>query len=213
VTETFDWPSFLAAWSHDVMTMLRKATVPLEAEEAAVLARGTLLNPGATESELQNLEARLETPLPPSYRAFLQASNGWLQVAMDAEDGTLWSTHDVRWFRDQDPDWIDAYTVGFEDLPEAPDDVYYVYDETQDPVHLRRGYLKDTLAVSASIDSSIYLLNPRVRSEHGEWEAWYFANWLPGAQRYRSFQAMMVAERVRVLENLRMGLAYRGNKV
>lgn len=208
----FDWAGFLEAWSHDVLTMLREATVPLEAEEQAVLARGTLASPGATDAEIQALELALGCTLPPSYKAFLAVSNGWMQVAMDAEDGTLWSTRDVRWFRDQDPDWIDAYTIGYDDLPEPPDEVYFVYDETQDPVHLRRGYLKDCLAVSAAIDSSIYLLNPRVRSEHGEWEAWYFANWLPGANRYRSFQDLMVAERQRVLENLRMGLVYRRNR-
>jgi hypothetical protein len=28
-----------------------------------------------------------------------------------------------------------------------------------------------------------------------EWEAWFFANWLPGAARYRSFREMMKAER------------------
>ncbi len=42
--------------------------------------------------------------------------------------------------------------------------------------------------------SAIYLLNPQVVTEEGEWEAWFFANWLPGAARYRSFQEMMEAE-------------------
>lgn len=209
----FDWSGFLEAWSHDVLTMLREATVPLEEEERAVLIRGTLGSPGATDTELRALELRLGAELPPSYKAFLRASNGWMQVAMDAEDGTIWSTRDVRWFQDQDPDWIDAYTVGFDELPEPPDEAYFVYDASQDPVHLRRSYMKDTLAVSATIDSSIYLLNPRVRSEHGEWEGWFFANWLPGANRYRSFQDLMVAERQRVLENLRIGLVYRRNQV
>jgi hypothetical protein len=28
----------------------------------------------------------------------------------------------------------------------------------------------------------------------GEWEAWFFANWLPGANRYRSFWEMLQTE-------------------
>jgi hypothetical protein len=31
------------------------------------------------------------------------------------------------------------------------------------------------------------LLNPQVVLE-GEWETWLFANWLPSAQRYKSFR-------------------------
>jgi hypothetical protein len=31
-------------------------------------------------------------------------------------------------------------------------------------------------------------------AKDGEWEAWFFANWLPGATRYRSFQGMMEPE-------------------
>jgi len=42
-------------------------------------------------------------------------------------------------------------------------------------------------------DSAVYLLNPQVISADGEWEAWFFANWLPRAHRYRSFQEMMEA--------------------
>ena len=43
-------------------------------------------------------------------------------------------------------------------------------------------------------DSAIYLLNPKVVTPDGEWEAWFFANWLPGAARYRSFVELMQAE-------------------
>jgi hypothetical protein len=43
-------------------------------------------------------------------------------------------------------------------------------------------------------DSAVYLLNPQVVSEDGEWDAWFFANWLPGATRYRSFAEMILKE-------------------
>ena len=34
----------------------------------------------------------------------------------------------------------------------------------------------------------------------GEWEAWFFANWLPGATRYHSFAELMQQERLGFLE-------------
>lgn len=43
-------------------------------------------------------------------------------------------------------------------------------------------------------DSAIYLLNPLAISPEGEWEAWFFANWNPGAVRYRSFWELILAE-------------------
>jgi hypothetical protein len=39
--------------------------------------------------------------------------------------------------------------------------------------------------------TDVYLLNPCVVTEDGEWEAWYLAHWLPGAVRYRSFWDLM----------------------
>lgn len=48
--------------------------------------------------------------------------------------------------------------------------------------------------ISAVGDSAVYLLNPEVRTPSGEWEAWFFANWNPGACRYRSFWEMMQRE-------------------
>jgi HEAT repeat protein len=47
------------------------------------------------------------------------------------------------------------------------------------------------LQISAIGDAAVYLLNPQVITKNGEWEAWFFANWLPGAHRYRSFQELM----------------------
>lgn len=48
------------------------------------------------------------------------------------------------------------------------------------------------LKISHAPDASdVYLLNPRVVTPDGEWEAWYFAHWLPGAVRYRSFWDLM----------------------
>lgn len=42
-------------------------------------------------------------------------------------------------------------------------------------------------AISDIGDDAVYLLNPQVLTEDGEWEAWSFAAWLPGAVRFPSF--------------------------
>jgi hypothetical protein len=39
------------------------------------------------------------------------------------------------------------------------------------------------------------LLNPEIVTPEGEWETWFFANWLPGATRYRSFAEWLADER------------------
>jgi HEAT repeat protein len=43
-------------------------------------------------------------------------------------------------------------------------------------------------------DSIIYLLNPQVVASDGEWEAWRFAHWIPGAERFPSFELLMRSE-------------------
>ena len=93
-------------------------------------------------------------------------------------------------------EWIEAYLnpFGGRDEPSFTDEEYLVYDQTQDPARFRVEYLESALEVSDIGDSAIYLLNPKVVTPNGEWEAWLFANWLPGASRHRSFAELMQAE-------------------
>jgi hypothetical protein len=58
---------------------------------------------------------------------------------------------------------------------------------------MRNEYLKTALAISEEGDAAICLLNPKIVTNEGEWEAWEFANWYPGARRFRSFREMMEA--------------------
>jgi SMI1-KNR4 cell-wall len=70
---TFDWHDFLQWWSSELLASSNAAMLmPPE-----VIRAGWLGYPGATETQIAQAEARLETMLPPSYRAFLQVSNGW----------------------------------------------------------------------------------------------------------------------------------------
>jgi hypothetical protein len=205
-----NWRTFLQKWEREMLAILKQfqaLPTAISLDEQTLLERGSLAFAPATVEQIQELEQRLNCALPPSYKAFLQTTNGWIQLAMDAGDGKLWSTSEVQWFIDQDPQWVEAWADDGLDASISDAD-YFQYGAAQNPVYLRRTYLLTALAVSEGIDSSVYLLNPVVQSSAGEWEAWWFSNKLPGAARYRSFEDMMVAERLRVRRNLLGALDY-----
>src|SRR2546430_5654347 len=56
-------------------------------------------------------------------------------------------------------------------------------------------HLPSVLEISEVGDSAIYLLNPQTVAADGEWQAWFFSSWNPGAVRHRSFEELMVAQR------------------
>jgi hypothetical protein len=184
---SFPWEQFLTEWSGELLQF--GDTWDLEDE---VIALGWLGYAGATEAQIKTAEQRLGTALPPSYRKFLQASNGWRTTGPFID--RMWSTEQIEWFCVRHQQWIDAY-VEVDDAPPLSDAEYFVYGEKQYSAYFRTEYLQTALEISDEGDSAIYLLNPGIVTPEGEWEAWRFANWLPGAQRYRSFQEMMLAER------------------
>jgi hypothetical protein len=177
-----EWLLLLSTWNQYELSVPRDAKL-----EPAVLASGSLGFPGASEAEIQAAEARLGITLPPSYRSFLLVSNGWRTT--EALWSRLASVAEIDWFRRNHQTVIDAFLGPFRSGGlNVPDDQYFVYGDRQDPAHLRPEYLSTALLVSAdAVDSETILLNPRIVSPDGEWEAWFFAHWLPGAVRYQSF--------------------------
>ncbi len=173
----FNWLEFLKQFSKELLADGKiRATLAPE-----VIASQWLGFNGALDEDIHQLESRLKTILPPSYRQFLKITNGWRNSG--AFIYRLWSTRQ-------------AYNLWpFKAVPSVPDAVYFVYDEKQDSAVFRTEYLKTALEISEPGDAAIYLLNPEVITPDGEWEAWFFANWLPGARRYRSFLELMQAER------------------
>ena len=53
--------------------------------------------------------------------------------------------------------------------------------------------LADTVVISTTGDERLLLLNPAASDAAGEWEAWDFANWYPGAYRHPSFARLLEA--------------------
>jgi hypothetical protein len=183
------WEALLQQWSKEVLASEHADTLPPE-----VISSGWLGFPGATEEDIQEAENRLKAKLPPSYRQFLKVSNGWRIATPFIEN--VWPIKDVAWFKERHKDWIDAWQEGerASSHPPVSDADYFVYGPGQAEYNLRAEYLETALEISDEGDSAIYLLNPKVVTASGEWEAWFFANWLPGARRYPSFLELMLAE-------------------
>jgi hypothetical protein len=176
----YAWPELMRPWNAELLAdaEIRELLGP------EVVASGWLGFPGATEDEIAAAEARLGTPLPESYRQFLQYSNGWRWITPFIEQ--LWSTSEVDHYAARHQDLIDAWRQGRSTYGAASQSAEDVDDQE----------LSTAIEVSDVADG-VLLLNPRVRSDDGEWEAWFFAAWLPGATRYRSFWELMHGERER----------------
>lgn len=147
-------------------------------------------NLGASEQDLIAVEERLKIKLPPSYRSFLNASNGWRFVSATAP--VIRAVEKIRWFRKEHKDWYEAYQMSAEPLCIMEKD-YFDYAK-QDCVEFEIKHLAQALCISEMGDDSVVLLNPMVVWPDGEWETWFFSNSAPGATRYRSFANWMSEE-------------------
>jgi len=142
----------------------------------------------ASEQEIMKLESRLVATLPPSYKSFLFYSNGW-NGYLNSHVKKLLSTQEIAWFRESHQDWIDSWYEGEKYIemrygpPDPVDDAEYLAYSGDTTYTFRSEYLPNLLTISAEYDGAILLLNPKVVTGEGEWEAWFFANWLAGARR------------------------------
>lgn len=184
-----DWKSFLTDYNRELLSY-EELVEDLPAE---VLRSKWMGYPGASEADMTNLEQRLGTRLPPSYRAFLKVSNGWRSPSIFIHD--LLPVSGIGWFQERNQDWIDAYADPDSSFPPIPDADYLAYGEQQSASNFRAEYLQTALQVSERCDGAVLLLNPKIFGPTGEWEVWFFANWYLGAVRYQSFADWLSAER------------------
>ncbi|MEM9003314.1 MAG: SMI1/KNR4 family protein [Cyanobacteria bacterium P01_F01_bin.86] len=207
----FDWERFLRQWSEDLISTVTKSHGQLPPE---VHQSGWWGYPGATEAQIQAAEVRLGITLPPSYREFFKVTNGWRQTTPFINH--ICSLEEIEWFADTYPEWVNAFSsphdanvLNFSDHETSQNgaiafsvsnEEYFIYGAEQDCSKFRLEYLPTALAISEKGDDVIYLLNPQVINDQGEWEAWFLGDWLPGADRYRSFSEMMQAEYANFLE-------------
>lgn len=170
--------------------------VVLRKYEAAAGLDKSPLNVGASEDQLAAAEERLKIKLPPSYRTFLSACNGW-KFASDMTP-IIRPVEKVRWFRKEHKDWYEAYQMSAEPLSVMEKD-YFDY-ANQDCAVFEIKHLAHALCISEIGDDAVVLLNPMVVWPDGEWEAWFFSNSSPGATRYRSFACWVSQELDQPLE-------------
>ncbi|WP_234380185.1 SMI1/KNR4 family protein [Streptomyces sp. CMB-StM0423] len=101
------WSDFLQRWSDEWLDpVLHEQERPQPFPDDVRTSR-RLGTAGATGKELKALEARLDTGLPPSYRQFLQTSNGWLNTTLAID--RLLPTQEVGWARDIDPELVTVW--------------------------------------------------------------------------------------------------------
>ena len=176
------WKPFLARWSTQLVKsdLAGQVDPPPESSDWLGFAK-------APAREITALEKRLGLSLPPSYRAFLQASNGWRRTTPFI--GRIRPASEVVWFRIENEHWVEAYSESGSELPDAE---YYDYEENGE-MHYCAAHLQHLVQIS-DVDDGVYVLNPQAVTPDGEWEAWFFANWIPGARRYPSFAHLMVGE-------------------
>lgn len=161
------WQVYLAEYSADFLRVADVDRLHRLGDER--LASGWLGFAGAGPDALAAVEERLGMTLPAGYRAFLEASDGWLEMGPFV--WTMRTTADVGWLRDIEPELCDA---GDED------------DEL----------MARALLVSADADACYWLLDPADVNDNGEWAAYVWASWYPGlGDRFDSFADLVVAER------------------
>ena len=176
-----EWRDFLKQWSEEWLA--RDETFPPRVRKDRWLG-----SQPATEQQITRLEKRLGYQLPSSYRNFLLTSNGWSRASELID--RIRPAVKVDWLQSDNPELLDASS---EDEPAYEPLDYFSYDgrPTYYAAHLRECLI---IADPIAGDSMIYLLNPLVVAEDGEWEAWRFAHWIPGAERFPSFALLMRAE-------------------
>ncbi|MEW1638345.1 SMI1/KNR4 family protein [Streptomyces sp. NPDC093801] len=187
-----EWEPFLRTWS-DERDAARRAEEPPEPP------LGWLGFEPAAPERIAALEARLGAPLPPSYRAFLEVTDGWrwagefvelLAPAAEVgpvreltaslhEDLTMWEREDL----DADLDEEDE-----EDEDEGD-------EEEGDEEEYESARWNRAVQISLTGDQTWLLLDPGDVDADGEWAAYRYSTWSGyGPQRYDSFAALMRAE-------------------
>ncbi|MFE9095650.1 SMI1/KNR4 family protein [Streptomyces sp. NPDC007264] len=174
-TTAFDWRPFLLRWSGEWADALPDGEARCEDDEAARRARW-LGFPPATEERIAAMEERLGLRMPPSYREFLKASDGWRHAGEFV--WLLAGTGDARWHDDES-----GLAEMFEEY----------LDEDAGPEERREaGIWRRGLQLDVESDITHVLLDPGDVDEAGEWAVYTWASWRAAPpERHASFLEFM----------------------
>jgi hypothetical protein len=167
--ESFNWHDFLGRWQREWVPRTDG-----DEERTALLGR-----PGAGDAAIAAAEERLGRRLPPSYRGFLAASDGW-HVDQPAGIYELGGAADIDWFRDP-YDLTSLYEQ-------------YLGDDPREESVLLAGMWQRALRLETDSDMSHALLDPGDSDPNGEWALYVYKGWSGEVpDRYPSFRAYMEA--------------------
>lgn len=143
--------------------------------------RDTVINTSATEEEIKEAESRIGLELPPSYKKFLQFSNGlhWRNNPVH-----LLPVEDINRLEIINNEAIEALNFWYdkddeEDLVEYLESYKFQKDPQKNGMNLSvlERYSKELVQVSIESEFGFILLNPK-RTHGKEWEV-YDASWEP----------------------------------
>lgn len=190
--EAEQWRDLLAVWSPLILASPDYDHLVSSASRSS----GWIGSPRALEDRIAALETRLRMSLPPSYRSFLAVTDGWGPTSPFIDQ--VLSVDEVDWLSKLAPDTIEGVASGMGESVAIEHPMRTVqsitrladYETPRETYDYDIAELAAALQVSGEGDGAMLLLNPRIRCDD-EWEAWFFAHWLPGARRYPSFFALM----------------------
>ncbi|MFD3454106.1 SMI1/KNR4 family protein [Streptomyces sp. NPDC058691] len=192
----FDWRSFLVRWSEEWSDAQEPDGSLSEDDALAVRDRWLGFAPADTE-RIALAEERLGRRLPPSYRAFLEVSDGWRHAG-----GFVWllaGTEAARWHQDTaglTEIWREAY--GPDPSPEAV---------------METGMWTRALQLDVESDLAYVLLDPLDVGADGEWALYGYRSWAAEPpQRYASFREFM-EDMYREFHQLSVFRSARGGRV
>ena len=172
---SFSWERILKRWSDAII----ESGEPCDLLPDARANRWVGYSP-ATDDDIVAAEDRLQCLLPPSYKSFLKITNGWPLVSDSVRK--LLPIQSVRMLSEAEPAIVDAWSKVPElDSPDAPD------------YTLRGSHYSHVLKIS-DYNDGCFLLNPLVITRESECQACFFANWIPGAECYPSFQDLLLRQ-------------------
>lgn len=184
----FEWSAWLSQWNAILLKRLDRSNLPYYSSDVRQAIKAKVLgSPPASEPDLQALETRLGVQLPPSYRAFLLTSNGFLQPGMVVP--RLFTCQEVDWFRVIEHErfdfWLSWRTKDRLRNRQIDDDTGLFLNDVESML---------VISQQEESGSARYFLNSARVGADGEWEAYSYAHWRPGALRFASFWDLMQRE-------------------
>lgn len=185
-----EWQLLLQKWSNEWLTTDKRFSPNVRKNK-------WLGYKPATEKQISTLERKLGYRLPPSFRSFLFTTNGWRRTSTFIL--RIRSVTKIDWLEVVEPSFMDVWDQFEEEcfgkFGGLSQDEYFSYTK-QSREAFDKEHFRTSLLISDPIfgETAMYLLNPMVVTEDGEWEAWFSAHWIPGVVRYPSFSHLMLNE-------------------